>query len=589
MARTTVALVALCLLVFLAGLGCRSVYAEGSYARLGNVRLSHLPSETRELIESLVKAHNDAEARGLALWAQGQQFERDANMMAALAAYQEIPRSGALPPSDLDERIRWCRARMAVDARWADDKLLATARRMDLEKGLGLYREVVRSVADNYVDKVGYARLLVNGLTNLRAAMASETFRERHAMSDDAAARAAFLGGLDILARKIGEEKKLTSFTARYYVRQVCEENERTIGLPCGVIISEMLFGAAEHLDEYTTYMTHEMYEELKSDINGQFVGLGVEVRQDEGHIRIVNVFDSGPASKAGIQGGDILVAVDAENLEGKSLGEAARLIRGPRGSQVAVKVDRNGEQMTFTATRDTINVPSVRRTAHLGDGGRIGYIQVSNFQRSTGFEVSRALDQLADDGPLEAMVLDLRGNPGGLLDAAVDVCNLFIDKGTVLTTRGRGFGQTQTYRVGHWRYNYHSQPLVILVDGRSASASEIVAGALHDHGRATLVGSRTYGKGIVQSVLPIEGGQSALYVTTARFFGPQEVPFHGIGIAPDVAVETPDEPARTPGDEPNPAADAALRRALDVVAESMRQGTSVARADTVAAPLPTP
>lgn len=587
--RTTAALVALCLLAFLAGLGCRSVYAGGSYARLGTVRLNHLPTDTRQRIESLVKDHPDAAARGQALWTQGRQFETEANLVAALATYQEISRTGALPPADLDERIRWCRARIAVDARWADEKLLASARAMTLEQGLGLYREVARSVADNYVDPVGYARLLANGMTNLRAAMAGDTFRSRHGMDDNAATRAEFLAGLDIIARKIGEEKKLTSFTARYYVRLICEENERTVRLPCGVVISEMLFGAAEHLDDYTAFLTHDMYDEVKSDINGQFVGLGVEVRQDEGRIRIVSVFEDGPACRAGLLANDILLAVGAESMNGKSLGEAARLIRGPRGSQVSVTVDRDGQQLTLTATRDTVHVPSVRCAARLGDGGRIGYIHLATFQRSSAIEMSQALDRLADEGPLDAIVLDLRGNPGGLLDAAVDVCNLLLDKGVVLTTRGRGFGQTSTVRVGHWRYRYHEQPLAVLVDGRSASASEIVAGALRDHGRATLVGSRTYGKGIVQSVLPIEGGQSALYITTARFYGPSEVSFHGIGIPPDVTVEADGEAATAAlADVPDPAADAALRRAMDLLAEAMRPA-AVARADTAVAPLTTP
>jgi len=579
MNRSTVFLLSLfllCLLALVAGLGCRSVYAEGSYPRLGSVRLSNLPSESRELIEAAVKAHTNPQARGRALWNQGRQFEQKDDFAAALASYQEIKRTGALPPVDLQERVRRCRARIAVAVRWKDEKLLASARGMKLERGLALYREVARTIADNYVDQVSYRRLLEGGLANLRAAMASPEFRRRLSLTDSETKQAEFLGGLDVIRRKLLEENRQTSFTARYYVRQVCQENQRTVALPCGVIISEMIFGAAEHLDDYTTFLTHEMYEELKSDIDGRFVGLGIEVRHQEGRIHIVGVFDGGPAGKAGLAAGDIIIAVEKERIDGKSLDEAARLIRGPKGSAVTVTVEREGKPLTFTAVRDTISVPSIRCVARIGRDNHIGYIHLAGFQRNTATEMSSALERLQRKGSLDGLVLDLRGNPGGLLEAAVGICNLFIKKGTAVTTRGRGFGQTRTYRVNHWRFSYHGLPLVALVDRRSASASEIVAGALHDHRRATLVGSRTFGKGIVQSILPVEAGQSAVYLTTARFFGPDERPFHGTGIAPDVAVDPPAKAVFARPVKPDPKADPVLKRALEVMADQLRQSAPV-------------
>jgi len=579
LARSTVAVWLLCLRAFVAGLGCRSVLAEGAYPRLGGVRLSSLPSESRELIEAAVKAHPNPKARGMALWNQGQQFEQKDDFAAALASYKEISRTRALPPVDLQERTRRCRARIAVAVRWQDEKLLASAREMKLERGLGLYREVARTIAENFVDRVSYRKLLEGGLANLRAAMASPQFRRRLSMGDNGSKRAEFLAGLDLISRKLREENRQTSFTARYYVRKVCQENQRTIGLPCGVVISEMIFGAAEHLDNYTTFLTHDMYEELMSDIDGRFVGLGIEVRHQEGRILIVTVFENGPADKVGLAAGDVIIAVEKEKIEKKSLDQAAHLIRGPRGSTVTLTVERDGKLLTVTAVRDVINVPSVRRVTRIGRHNRIGYVQLANFQRSTATEMSSALQGLLREGRIDGLVLDLRGNPGGLLQAAVGVCNLFIKKGTALTTRGRGFGQTRTYRISHWRFSHHDLPLVLLVDRQSASASEIVAGALRDHRRATLVGSRTYGKGVVQSILPVEAGQSAVYLTTARFFGPDQQPFHGTGIAPDVAVELPAEALGARPVKVDPQADPALKRALEVMADQLRESAPVADA----------
>jgi carboxyl-terminal processing protease len=143
-----------------------------------------------------------------------------------------------------------------------------------------------------------------------------------------------------------------------------------------------------------------------------------------------------------------------------------------------------------------------------------VGYLHLTGFQKTTGHEVRRAIDKLEQDGPLEGLIIDLRGNPGGLLSAAVDVCSLLLKDGKVVSTKGRGFGQSRTYRVSHWQFRHRDVPLAVLVDSRSASSSEIVAGALKDHKRATLVGTRTYGKGIVQSILPVELGQSAVYLT---------------------------------------------------------------------------
>ena len=554
-----------CLVSLVMPAGCNSVYAQGSYRRIGHQTLEGLAEVPRKTIQTALEGGDPAAQAGR-LWQAARTFEREGAFDAAIVAYEEIRRTEVVPAATIDERVRWCKARLVVETRWADEKLRTSAVAMDRSRGLGLYREVVRTIRNNYVDDVPYEQMVRAGLDNLRAAMAGKTFAERFGLVEAGTKKAAFLASLDALALELGGESNMNSFTARYYVRRACEESERTVGLADGVIVSEFLFAAAEHLDAYTAYLTHEMYAAVTDDLEGHFVGLGVEVRKDGSRLLIANVFEGSPASKAGLAAGDVLVGVDGERVAEAGLDKVVGLLRGPRGTQVRVTVVRDGAEQAITVTREAFNVPSVRRVARLGASGEVGYVQIVSFQRTTGVELSRALDELEKQGATKGLVIDLRDNPGGLLTAAVDVCNLLLEKGAVVSTKGRGFGQSQVYRVSHWRFERHDQPLVVLVDGMSASSSEIVAAALKDHRRATLVGSRTYGKGIVQSVMPVELGQSAVYLTSARFYSPSGVCFQSLGIEPDVAVKGETRPASR-DDRANPATDAALRRALEVLA----------------------
>jgi carboxyl-terminal processing protease len=573
----TLLLVCGCLFSFACAAGCSAVFGEGGYERVGHVTLASLPDDQQAAIQAAEEEKSDPAARGAALWRKGQNYEGDQDFFAALAAYEELRRTKAEPPGDLEERVQWCRARITVAERWGDGDLLAAAKKMDLGQGLGLFREVARTVADNYVDELGYQKLLQFGVMNLRAALASADFAKTVKLSDQPAAQEDFRKGLDDLAKRIGEEKNITSFSARRYVREAADLAEQTGALPPGVVVSEFIFATAEHLDPYSLYLTRRMYEDVLDDITGKFVGLGVEVKEEDGRLIIVTVFEGGPAEKAGLQVGDQLVKADGVDVEKAGLNETIKHLRGASGTPVEVTVRRSGELKTFTVKRGAVEVASVRGAARLGAAKAYGYVAISSFQEDTGPELAAALDRLEKDGPgrPEGIVLDLRGNPGGLLDAAVDVCGLFLDQGVVLSTKGRGFDQTHTYRVNHWLYAYHDLPLVILMDEHSASASEIVAGALHDQHRATLVGRRSYGKGVVQTILPVEVGRSAVYLTTARYYGPNNESFHGVGIEPDEVVTakvTDEAMARH-----DPRQDAALEKALEVLAAKCRSGLATA------------
>jgi carboxyl-terminal processing protease len=567
-----------CTLALIVPTGCSSVFAQGTYQRVGRWRLDSLGEAQQAVIRTAIASHKDAASRSQALWNAAEQFEATGNFEAALVAYEEARLTAARPIDVVAERIRRCRARLAVDHRWADEDLRRAAGAMKQSRGLGLFREVAKTVHNNFVDETPYRDILLAGMDNLTAAMASDTFGGQFEF--DASKREAFTSALDRLRKDLAAKNGLNSFTARHYVRRACEENRKTVALPDGVVISEFIFGAVEHMDAYSAYLTHAMYSMLIDDLDGHLVGLGIEVRRDAGRLQIVTVFDGGPASKAGMRDGDVILAVDGKKISDAGMNRVVKLLRGTRGSHVKVTLERGGENFTLDIVRDRFDIPSVRGVLRIGSRRDIGYLHIVTFQKNTGTDVARALDSLQSDGPMAGLVIDLRNNPGGLLNAAVDVCSLLLPEGKVVSTKGRGFGQSRSYRVSHWRFERHDMPLVVLVDGTSASASEIVAAALKDHRRATLVGSRTFGKGIVQSVLPVELGQSAVYLTTARFYSPEGTCFHAVGIDPDVRVAGNKDRARNSG--ANPQTDPVLNRALSVLADKANDKVAVR-----AAPVP--
>ncbi len=576
-------IVGLCLSAMIYSAGCRSAFAEGAYARLGHVTLEALAEAPRARIESVLQAHSDPAARDRALWRAGEGFEKDGQFEAALVSYREITRGGCtLSAEAVEDRIRACRARLAVDRRWEDEKLRATARTMEAEEGLRLFREVVKTVRTHYADPVPYPELLRGGLDNLEAATGSPLFRRRFDLADRSRETAEFRAALESLGRRLREERDMSSFTARYYVRQACEESRRTLRLPDGVIVSEFIFGAAEHLDPYSAYLTHEMYARVTETIRGSFVGLGIEVRRENGRLLVVNVFDGGPAHEAGLERGDVIVRVGNTEVADAGLDRAVRLLRGKRGTEVAVSVRRDGVAERFTVVRGRVSVPSVREARRLGPDDTVAYVHITGFHDGTDAELARTLARLESEKPLEGLVLDLRDNAGGLLEASVEVCNLFLDQGTIVTTRGRGFGQTRSYRVNHWRHDRRDYPVAVLVNRRTASAAEIVTAALKDHGRATVIGGRTFGKGVVQSILPVETGRSAVYLTTARFYGPDGESFHGTGIAPDLEVAAIQGFGGKPetGSEADPADDPAVRKGLRVLQRPSRPQAPTAQSE---------
>ena len=288
-------------------------------------------------------------------------------------------------------------------------------------------------------------------------------------------------------------------------------------------------------LDPHSSYMSPDSFGEMQVQTKGEFGGLGIEVTMEDGYVKVVSQIDDTPAFRAGIEAGDVIVQLDGEPVLGLSLGDAVERMRGPVGTDIVLTVVREGaeEPLDITITRDIITIQSVRW--RLED--KIGYVRITSFNEQTEDGLIRAIDgmkaELGDQ--LQGIVLDLRNNPGGLLDQAIAVSDVFLDKGEIVSTRGRRPDSTQRYnaRPGDM---VAGLPVVVLINGGSASASEIVAGALQDHHRAIILGQKSFGKGSVQTIIPLPG-QGAMRLTTARYYTPSGTSIQAKGIVPDINV----------------------------------------------------
>ena len=302
-------------------------------------------------------------------------------------------------------------------------------------------------------------------------------------------------------------------------------------------LLENAIRGMLAGLDPHSAYLVPEDYKELQAGTSGEFGGLGIEVGMEDGFVKVISPIDDTPAYRAGVKAGDLVIRLDDTPVKGMVLSDAVKIMRGKPGTDIVLTIVRDGEDkpLNITITRDVIRVTSVK--SRMLDPG-YGYIRISQFQSRTGENLREALVKLEDeaDGPLKGLVLDLRNNPGGVLSAAVSVSDAFLKDGIIVYTEGRLEDAKLKFNAKPTDI-LDGAPLVVLVNGGSASASEIVAGALQDHQRAIIMGQKTFGKGSVQTILPMDNG-SALKLTTAKYYTPSGVSIQATGISPDIALE---------------------------------------------------
>jgi carboxyl-terminal processing protease len=360
-----------------------------------------------------------------------------------------------------------------------------------------------------------------------------------------------------------------------------------------GKLIESAINGMLAGLDPHSSYMDPKTFRDMQMDTRGEFGGLGIEVSMDDGLIKVVSPIDETPAAKAGVMANDIITHINDEPAQGLTLAQAVEKMRGPRDTTIKLKIMRKGtdKPIEVSITRDLVRVVPVRW--HLEDGD-VGYIRITQFNGQTTAGLKNAIATLTAQNrdKLKGFIVDLRNNPGGLVEQAVSVSNAFLKRGEIVSTRGRHADDNQRFSARADGDLSKGKPVIVLINGGSASASEIVAGALQDHKRATIVGTRSFGKGSVQTVIPLGSGSGALLLTSARYFTPSGRSIQAKGISPDIVVQqdVPEElkagadiasEATLPGHlsaegaeqtgsqsyvPPDPKNDKALRLALDLI-----------------------
>ncbi len=505
----------------------------------------------------------DPDEQILDLLRAGHQLELQRRWSEALTHYEDALRRH---PGDPGLQRRFERVRMHYDLtrRYGDQTFCDQLARMSAGKALDLYTEVLRKIEAHYVEPPHWKHLVEQGTNELEVALDEPSFIECHLPQVDPRA----VSNLRYeLRRVVGMRIVAGREDARDTVAWAAQLAQQRIGLSPTAVIWEYLCGAANALDPYSAYLTAGQLNEVYAQIDGNFVGLGIELKAEEGRLHIVRVISGSPAEEGGLRAGEWILSVDGRQTAGLSTDQAADLLQGEEGSLVRLEVVLASESpRQVVLRRRRVEVPSVDLVKMLDAQEGVAYFRLACFQRSTPSDLHHALWTLHRQG-MRVLIADLRGNPGGLLTTAVEVADLFLERGIIVSTRGRNVQEDFTYAAhpeGTWRV-----PLVVLVDHDSASAAEILAGALKDHGRGTVVGMRSYGKGSVQGIFPLSGCEAGLRLTTARFYSPSGQPYSGQGVVPHIVVHQAARPigGQLPAAGDDPVLTAALHAARNLLA----------------------
>jgi carboxyl-terminal processing protease len=477
---------------------------------------------------------------------KGLDHERQRNWSSAMETYRKAAERWP-SRADFSRRLRLCELHFKLIRRYQDVSFRGVLLRLPREQAIDLYAEVLERIQTHYVDSVDLEPLVRHGLDNLEVALRDPLFLRTN-VGTASPERVAWLR--DQLRNLRGQLAVADRTAAIQIALSAADLARQGIDLPPTSVLLEFTCGACDALDDFTSYLTPDKLEDLYAMIDGNFVGLGIELKSDPQGLRLVGVIRGGPAWEAGLVTGDRIVKVAGQAVKGFSLDEAANRLQGAEGTSIDLEVLRHGgERQVLRLVRRHVDVESITRAKIVDPTEGVGYVQLTGFQKTSTEELDQAISGLQALG-MRSLILDLRGNPGGLLNVAVEIADRFIDEGVIVSTRGRAPGQSQVLRANgraRWR-----MPVYLLVDHDSASASEILAGALQDHRRATIVGERTYGKGSVQSIFSLRSAPAGLKLTTAKFYSPSDRPYSEQGVTPDlpVNVRVTAKPAADGGDE---------------------------------------
>ncbi len=461
----------------------------------------------------------------------GHTLEQNGKWADALTKYEEALHETPEEPR-LQARFDVARLHYSLDQRYEDRSFRDSLRTLTPTQALDQYTDLLSKIEAHYYTDPPWQTMTQRGASAMDIALANENFLRNQ--------------GVRVRGQQIEQlRNEVVALPGKYAIKsgkdasavasQIAHLIRTRVGISETATLLEFTSAAAGGLDHYSAFLTADQLRDIYSQIEGNFVGLGVELKADQGALLIVHVIPHSPAEQSGIHEGDRITAVDGQQTKSLSTDEAASLLTGEEGSTCRVTVASLGQAPhDISVRRASVDVPSLEGVKIIDPVKGVAYIRIPAFQKTTPTDLENALWDLQKQG-MQSLVLDLRGNPGGLLTASVEVADKFIADGPIVSTRGRSEPENFSYRAhrpGTWRV-----PLVVLIDGDSASASEIFAGAIKDSGRGKIVGTRSYGKGSVQGIFPLGKNGAGARLTTAKFFSPNNHPIANVGVSPDIDV----------------------------------------------------
>jgi len=462
----------------------------------------------------------------------GREYEGDERWAEALSLYQQALRQHP-KNSSLKQRRAIARIHFELERRYADNSFIKTIGSSSSMEALNLYAEVLLKVDSYHVDQPDWPSLVRHGLASFEIAINDPSFRKRNLPK--------------ATDQQVSEMIRWTRQAMENYVvrnrqdafsvaRSTARTAQSRLGVPIGITTYEFISGAIVALDTYSSFLSQSQYGETMSQIEGSFVGLGVELKTSNNELEIVSVIAKGPAGQSGIMGGDKIVSIDNQLVANVGSEKAADMLRGAEGSWITMQVITPSDtERSVRLQRRRVAIPSVESVRIVDPESGIGYIRVTNFQKTTTHDFDAALWKLQRQG-MKSLIVDVRGNPGGLLNSSVEMADRFIGAGVIVSTKGRNPLEDYIHRAkapGTWKV-----PLVVLIDENSASASEIFAAAINDHHRGVVVGQRSYGKGSVQGIFPLNISGGGIRLTTAKFYSPKGNAISERGVFPEVKIE---------------------------------------------------
>jgi carboxyl-terminal processing protease len=444
--------------------------------------------------------------------------------------YPAPPRPAIRPTEELSEVEQ---IQQHLSARYGNPVVQRFIFNVTPEQTLNVYREASQLIDSRHLQPTSYDARTKRAANNLVQGLRNREFLAANRITPSAAQTRSFESAMSQLI----QSRPVTSQTdAVQMVYAMANLAHQHVGIRPTTVVLEFVYGATETLDKYSTFLPEETTRQPSaSALDSSVVGIGVEIKPHDEGVEVVKALKGGPAEAGGLQAGDIIVGINGKSLRGQNLNFAVDQIAGPINTPIYLTVVRNGRQLSpMTLTRREVKILSVSEVRMMGQQRDVGYIKLDKFAQSSGKEIDEALMNLHRSG-MQSLVLDLRGNPGGLLTTAIELSNKFLPSGTIVSTRGRTTqdnmqekaSNTQTWKV----------PLVVLIDENSASASEIFAAAIQENGRGVIVGRQSYGKGTVQTHFPLRSVGGNLKLTTAKFYSPKGREMANAGVTPDVQV----------------------------------------------------